>query len=76
MIPQIENVTFSKELSRRILITLGLLIVYRLGIHVPVPGINTGAIADFFASLKIHYLAYLTCLQVAGSVNSQYLLWE
>lgn len=52
MIPQIENVTFSKELSRRILITLGLLIVYRLGIHVPVPGINTGAIADFFASAQ------------------------
>ncbi len=52
MIPQLENVTFSKELTRRILITLGLLIVYRLGIHIPVPGINTGAIADFFASAQ------------------------
>jgi len=52
VIPQLENVTFSKELTRRILITLGLLIVYRLGIHIPVPGINTGAIADFFASAQ------------------------
>ena len=52
MIPQLENVTFSKELTKRILFTLGMLIVYRLGIHVPVPGINTGAIADFFASAQ------------------------
>ncbi len=52
MIPQLENVTFSKELTKRILITLGLLIVYRLGIHIPVPGINTGAIADFFANAQ------------------------
>ena len=52
MIPQLENVAFSKELTKRILFTLGLLIVYRLGIHIPVPGINTGAISDFFASAQ------------------------
>jgi len=52
VIPQLENVAFSKELTKRILFTLGLLIVYRLGIHIPVPGINTGAISDFFASAQ------------------------
>ncbi len=52
MIPELQNVTFSRELTKRILVTLGLLIVYRLGIHVPVPGINTQAIADFFAAAR------------------------
>jgi len=52
VLPQVDNVQFPRELTKRILITLGLLIVYRLGIHVPVPGINTGAIADFFASAQ------------------------
>lgn len=52
MLPQVDNVQFPRELTKKILITLGLLIIYRLGIHVPVPGINTGAIADFFASAQ------------------------
>jgi len=52
VIPELQNVTFSRELTKRILVTLGLLIVYRLGIHVPVPGINTQAIADFFAAAR------------------------
>ncbi|MCF8104928.1 MAG: preprotein translocase subunit SecY [Desulfohalobiaceae bacterium] len=48
--PKVENITGSKELRNKILFTLALLIVYRLGIHVPVPGVNGQAIADFFAS--------------------------
>lgn len=50
MIPKMENLTGSKELRNKILFTFALLIVYRLGIHVPVPGVNGEAIADFFAS--------------------------
>lgn len=50
MIPKMENITGSKELRNKILFTFALLIVYRLGIHVPVPGVNGQAIADFFAS--------------------------
>lgn len=45
-----ENLTGSKELRNKILFTFALLIVYRLGIHVPVPGVNGEAIADFFAN--------------------------
>ena len=40
------------ELSRRIFITLGFLAVYRLGIHVPIPGINTEALATFFNNMR------------------------
>jgi preprotein translocase subunit SecY len=40
------------ELKCRILFTFGLLIIYRLGIHIPIPGINGPALADFFASAQ------------------------
>ncbi|RYG93341.1 preprotein translocase subunit SecY [Loktanella sp. IMCC34160] len=35
------------ELRQRILFTIGLLMVYRLGTYIPVPGIDTGALRDF-----------------------------
>lgn len=37
------------ELRSRILFTLGMLIVYRIGAHVPTPGIDPNALAAFFA---------------------------
>jgi preprotein translocase subunit SecY len=37
------------ELKRRLLFTLGALIIYRLGTYVPLPGINPGALADVFS---------------------------
>lgn len=48
MLPQVENIAGSKELRNKILFTLALLIVYRLGIHIPVPGVDGQAVADFF----------------------------
>ncbi len=40
------------ELKKRILFTLGILAVYRIGAHVPTPGIDTVALAAFFAELS------------------------
>ncbi len=40
------------ELRKRILITLGFLAVYRVGAHVPVPGIDSKALADFFQQMR------------------------
>jgi len=40
------------ELQKRILYTFLLLIVYRIGAHVPTPGIDTVALAAFFAQAK------------------------
>ncbi len=37
----------AKELQQRIIFALGLLIVYRLGTYIPVPGINADALRDF-----------------------------
>ena len=36
------------DLRKRVLFTLGLLAVYRLGNHIPTPGINAAALIDFF----------------------------
>lgn len=46
------NIFKIPELKKRILYTLGLLVVYRVGVHVPTPGIDTVALASFFAQAK------------------------
>jgi preprotein translocase subunit SecY len=38
----------AKELQQRILFAVGLLIVYRIGTYIPVPGIDAGQLAEFF----------------------------
>src|SRR6201997_1973192 len=44
------NIFRVPDLRKRLLFTLGLLAVYRLGGHVPTPGINTQAWSQFFNS--------------------------
>ncbi len=46
------NIFKIPELKKRILFTLGLLIVYRIGVHIPTPGIDSVALASFFAQAK------------------------
>ena len=46
------NIFKIPELKRRILFTLGLLIVYRVGVQVPVPGVDGTALAAIFATAK------------------------
>ncbi len=47
-----QNIPKIPELKRRITITLLLLAVYRIGVHIPTPGIDAAALADFFAKAK------------------------
>jgi preprotein translocase subunit SecY len=44
----VANVFRIPDLRKRILFTLGLLAVYRLGGHIPTPGINANRLAEFF----------------------------
>lgn len=44
-----QNIVKIPELKRRILFTLALLAVYRVGVHIPTPGIDAVALASFFA---------------------------
>ncbi len=47
-----QNIFKIPELKKRILFTLALLIVYRIGVHVPVPGIDSVALASFFKAAE------------------------
>lgn len=49
MLKSLFNVFKVPELKKKVLFTLGILIVYRLGGHIPTPGINTAALGEFFA---------------------------
>jgi len=46
------NIFKIPELRKRLLFTAGLLIVYRIGVHVPTPGINASALASFFQQME------------------------
>ncbi len=48
MFEKIANIFKIPDLRTRVLFTLGLLAVYRLGAHIPTPGINAKMLADFF----------------------------
>lgn len=48
MLDRVTNIFKIPELRDRILFTLMILLVYRIGGHVPVAGINAGALAEFF----------------------------
>ncbi|MCX5918297.1 MAG: preprotein translocase subunit SecY [Deltaproteobacteria bacterium] len=47
-----QNIPKIPELKRRILMSLLLLAIYRIGVHVPTPGIDASALAAFFAQAK------------------------
>ncbi|MEO0098888.1 MAG: preprotein translocase subunit SecY [candidate division WOR-3 bacterium] len=52
MIQNIPNIFKIPDLRKRILITLALVIVYRLGAHIPTPGINAAALGLLLAQLR------------------------
>jgi preprotein translocase subunit SecY len=48
MLSALRNIWEIPDLRKRVLFTLGLLAVYRIGNHVPTPGINAQSLIDFF----------------------------
>ncbi|MBZ2171488.1 preprotein translocase subunit SecY [Nitratidesulfovibrio sp. SRB-5] len=48
----VENLARLPELRKKLFWTFLLLAAYRIGVHVPVPGVDSGALADFFASVQ------------------------
>ncbi len=47
-----QNIFKIPELKRRILFTLAMLAVYRIGVHIPTPGIDSEALAQIFEAHK------------------------
>jgi preprotein translocase subunit SecY len=52
VLQNLQNVTKIPELKRRLLVTAGLLAAYRLGAHVPTPGVDAAALSRFFDSVQ------------------------
>jgi len=52
MLSGFQNAARIPELKRRLLFTAAMLAVYRLGVHVPTPGIDRHAMAAFFEQQK------------------------
>ncbi|MDL1970072.1 MAG: preprotein translocase subunit SecY [Candidatus Desulfofervidaceae bacterium] len=52
MIQGFQNIPKIPELKQRVVFTILMLAIYRLGIHIPTPGIDTVALAAFFAKKR------------------------
>lgn len=46
----VETISKNSELRKRILFTLAMLAIYRIGVHVPTPGVDSAAVLSFFES--------------------------
>lgn len=49
MFNKIQEIFSIPELKRRVLFTLGLLVVYRVGSHITTPGVDASVLTEFFA---------------------------
>jgi preprotein translocase subunit SecY len=52
MLESIQNIFKIPELRKRVIFTLLILLVERVGTHVPVPGINSRVLLDYFSSTQ------------------------
>ncbi len=59
MLSGFQNASRVPELRRRVIFALGMLAVYRLGVHVPTPGIDRAAMAAFFDQQKNTLFGFL-----------------
>ncbi len=59
MLEKLSNIFRVPDLRKRLLFTLGLLAVYRLGGHIPTPGINTDKLASFFDQQRGTVLGFI-----------------
>ncbi len=63
------NIFKIPELKNRILITLLLLAVYRIGVHVPTPGIDGAALKSFFDTAQGTLLGFFDMFSGGGLKN-------
>ncbi len=59
MFQSIRNIFSIPDLRRRVFFTLALLAVYRIGAHIPTPGVNTVLLEQFFESHQGTILGFL-----------------
>lgn len=59
MFEKLANIFRIPDLRKRILFTLGMLAVYRLGGHIPTPGINSDLLQQFFEQNRGSFLGFV-----------------
>src|SRR5258708_775760 len=59
MLEKLANVFRIPDLRKRVLFTLGLLAVYRLGGHIPTPGVNAEKLQQFFEQNRGTFLGFV-----------------
>src|SRR5437899_10285597 len=62
MLSKLANIFRVPDLRKRVLFTLGLLAVYRIGGHIPTPGINGDRLAQFFEQNRGTVLGFVDLL--------------
>ena len=58
MIGSFQNIAKVPELKQRIFYTIGLLAVYRIGVHIPTPGVDGTALSAFFQAQASSLLTF------------------
>jgi len=59
MLEKFANIFRIPDLRKRVFFTMGLLAVYRLGAHIPTPGINSALLQQFFEQNRGSFLGFV-----------------
>ena len=71
----LQNMFRIPDLRNRVMFTLALLAVYRIGAQIPTPGINAGVLdGDLQASRRVRFLEFSICSAAAISARSRFSL--
>jgi preprotein translocase subunit SecY len=76
LVANVNFAAFSKarELHKRLLFTLGVLVVYRLGTYIPIPGTDPTTFAQAFGAYNVSFYLGGASLLIAVSVTIDFLL--
>lgn len=65
-----QNIFKIAELKNRVIFTLALLAVYRIGAHIPTPGINSQALSDYLKSSVGNQLMDMVDMFAGGALST------
>ena len=69
MLESLQSIFKIPELKRRVLFTVGMLVIYRVGGHIPTPGVDVAALTSYFQSQAQNTLFQLYDLFAGGNFS-------
>ncbi|MBN2104298.1 preprotein translocase subunit SecY [bacterium] len=69
MMKSIQSIFKIPDLKNRILFTIGILVLYRVGCHIPTPGINATALTEWFSAQSRNSLFGLYDIFTGGALS-------